>query len=724
MIHDTQIRKAVLSIFFLILALETLASEISGTISDTRGEGLIGVNVYLKGTYDGATTDINGHYSFTTSLSGDQILVISYVGFKNQEIPINADSDVDISISLKEEVSRLSGVTITAGSFEASDEKKAVILKPLDIAMTAGGTADIVGALNTLPGTTTNGESGRLFVRGGTANESQAFIDGVLVHSFYTASPNNVPSRSRFSPFLFKGTFFSTGGYSAEYGQALSSVISLTSTDIPEETRTDFSFMTVGGDVSHTQKWENGSVYGQIQYTNLDPYNGLIDQEYDWEKGFQSSAGTFMLRQKIKENNMLKVYANFDRASFIVNFPNINYPELDRVDIVNTNRYLNTSYRHAIGKNSAAYFGISYGLTDEDLQFNDITVDDQQESLHLKSYFSTDIENVSLKAGGEIIRLDHAEEALLEDGSENLSSYANTLSTGFLESDYYITNDLTLRTGLRYAHYSLFNQSALSPRLSMAYKTSEFGQVSAAFGKFHQLPVPAMLIRSQLIDYETADHYLLSYQQIRNGRTFRAEVYRKDYDQLVRFDPQDEFNPTAYSNSGDGYAQGIDLFWRDSKTFKNIDYWMTYSYLDTKRNHQDFPALAVPSFAARHNLSVVYKQFFSSLKTQVGASLRYNSGRPFNNPNQDEFNGGLTKEFVDLSMNFAYLHRPHVIVYFSLTNLLGRDNVFGYEFEENPGQDNYFNSRPITQPAKRFAFLGVFITLTRDKSKNNLDNLN
>lgn len=718
------LRHIVFTALTLGLSLVAFAAEVSGTVTDDKGEGLIGVNVYLKGTYSGATTDFNGHFSFSTELEGEQILVVSFVGFKIQEIPTNVDADVSLSISLKEEVSKLSGVTITAGSFEASDEKKAVILKPLDIAMTAGGTADIVGALNTLPGTTTNGESGRLFVRGGTANESQAFIDGVLVHNFYTASPNNVPSRSRFSPFLFKGTFFSTGGYSAEFGQALSSVISLTSQDIPDETRTDLSFMSVGGDVSHTKRWERGSVYGQVQYTNLDPYNNLIDQEYDWEKGFQSAAGTFMLRQKIKGENMLKVYANFDRASFIVNFPNINYPELDRVDIVNDNRYLNTSYRHAVGSNGALYFGVSHGLTKEDLTLNDMDVDDEQESLHMKSYFSTDISNVSIKTGGEVIGIAHRENVRFGDGTNATSDYENTLVAGFAESDYYITNDLTLRTGLRFSNYSLFNANLLSPRVSMALKTSEFGQVSAAFGKFHQLPSASLLIRSNQAQYEAANHYMMSYQQINDGRTLRAEIYRKDYDRLVKFDPANEFNPAGYDNSGNGYAQGIDLFWRDSKTFKNIDYWVTYSYLDTKRDHQDYPRIATPAFASKHNVSLVYKQFFSELKAQIGASVRYNSGRPFNNPNQSEFNGGLTKEFVDVSFNMAYLHRQNVILYVSATNLLGRNNVFGYEFEEDPGTDGFYDSRAITQPAKRFLFVGLFITLTKDKSKNNLDNLN
>src|SRR6185436_1392463 len=119
------------------------------------------------------------------------------------------------------------------------------------------------GALNTLPGTQKVGESGRLFVRGGDGNETRTFIDGMLVLDAYGPSAPNTPSRGRFLPFMFKGTSFSTGGYSAEYGQALSSALVLDTKDITEATRTDLGFLSVGADVAHTQVWDRSSLSGK-----------------------------------------------------------------------------------------------------------------------------------------------------------------------------------------------------------------------------------------------------------------------------------------------------------------------------------------------------------------------------------------------------------------------------------------------------------------------------
>ena len=135
------------------------------------------------------------------------------------------------TIILKESFNALDAVVITAGTMESGDKARVSVLKPLDIVTTAGSAGNIIAALQTLPGTQSVGEDGRLFVRGGEANETQTFVDGIRVAQPYGATTNNLPTRGRFSPFLFSGIAFSTGGYSAEYGEALSSVLLLNTED-------------------------------------------------------------------------------------------------------------------------------------------------------------------------------------------------------------------------------------------------------------------------------------------------------------------------------------------------------------------------------------------------------------------------------------------------------------------------------------------------------------
>ena len=247
-------------------------TRVSGKVTDERGAAVPLANIVLVDTYDGTTSDTEGNFDFTTTETGTRVILVKFVGYKDfQREVVLEGKPVTIAVPLEEMINELDAVMITAGAFAASDESRRTVFKALDIATTAGATADIAGALNTLPGTQKVGESGRLFVRGGDGNEAKTFIDGMIVLDAYSPSAPNTPSRGRFLPFMFKGTSFSTGGYSAEYGQALSSALVLDSKDQSEMTRTDIGILSVGGDIAHTQAWSGGSIIGKIQYTTTPP---------------------------------------------------------------------------------------------------------------------------------------------------------------------------------------------------------------------------------------------------------------------------------------------------------------------------------------------------------------------------------------------------------------------------------------------------------------------
>src|SRR5262245_53531033 len=126
---------------------------ISGKVRD-RKKPVSGVNIVLKDTYDGATTDSLGRFSFKTSEKGDFVLAATYVGFIpfEQKIKIGVEP-ITLDIVLKEEVTELNAVTVTAGTFEASDKKRATaVLDPIDIVTTASANGELKGALKTLPG--------------------------------------------------------------------------------------------------------------------------------------------------------------------------------------------------------------------------------------------------------------------------------------------------------------------------------------------------------------------------------------------------------------------------------------------------------------------------------------------------------------------------------------------------------------------------------------------
>ncbi|WP_310392203.1 carboxypeptidase-like regulatory domain-containing protein [Hymenobacter sp.] len=143
-------------------ALSSSVTEFSGTVRDGDGQPLPGVNVFLKTTFDGASTDSLGRFRFRSGAAGPLPLVVTFIGYEPLELAVTLGQGAVALPNLRLKASRaaLGDVVVTAGAFEASDEKRAAVLKPFDILTTAGALADVAGALNTLPGTSRNGEEG------------------------------------------------------------------------------------------------------------------------------------------------------------------------------------------------------------------------------------------------------------------------------------------------------------------------------------------------------------------------------------------------------------------------------------------------------------------------------------------------------------------------------------------------------------------------------------
>jgi len=696
---------------------------ISGEIVDKKGEPLTGVNVYLQGTYEGGSTETSGAYSFTSKLTGEHILIASFIGFETTEQLINLQGNtLTINFKLKESYNELDAVVITAGSFEASDEKKSVILKPLDIVTTAGGLADIPSAINTLPGTQVVGEEGKLFVRGGDSYETRTYIDGLIVDKPYESTMPDVPSRGRFSPFRLKGTLFSSGGYSAEYGQALSSALILQTNDLPSETVTSLSMMSVGLGAAHTQRWDNTSISISADYLNLSPYFALFKQNFDWQEAPNGFSGSLAFRQKTDKDGMIKVYGQASSGKSNLIYPGyLDVTKINSVSMIDNNIYLNATYKDLHGDKLISNAGFAYTKDTDDMDISGEQIKESINNLQAR-YNLTWLLNdkFKLKFGGDIWNRNFIQEYQgLKAPDVVTNDFNDVISSGFVETEIKLTNKFAARAGVRAEFSSLIQKATLAPRISLAYKTGKKSQVSFAYGEFFQSPHNYYLMFNNNLSFESARHFILNYQIIKNKRTFRIEGYYKQYNKLVKYDSLYLPVPSSYNNTGKGYAGGIDIFWRDN-SFASHDYWISYSYIDTERDYKNYPAQATPTFVSNHNLSVVYKYYISKITSQIGFTYKFANGRPYYNPENPDFLQDRTKPYNDFSFNISYLTNiwdNFTIVYFSINNVLGFDNVFGYRYSVNPDSNGNYNSYAITPGAKRFVFLGVFISLDVAKRK-------
>lgn len=743
-----------LLIFLLTLStyIANAQTTISGKITGPRNRPVPGASITLKDTYDGATADSLGQYSFVTDEKGNFTLVVSALGFRGtqKEITLGSEANLISDIMLKEKIDEMTAVVITAGSFEAGDKKRVTVLSSIDVATTAGANADITGALKTLPGTQQVGESEGLFVRGGTASETKTFIDGTLVNNFFYSSVPGIAQRSRFSPFLFKGTVFSTGGYSALYGQALSSALLLESIDLPDQSSGNIGLSVLGGDfgyqhLSKNKKSSWGISYG---YANLWLAFKAIQQRQEYTKipAFHTADANF--RIKTSRSGILKYYGYFSANQLgirINSLDTIGYKEQFRLK--NANIFHNLSWRESLGNGWRINAGISYTNNQDKIQGALINGQNKEEAiagLEFKNFSLTTPGNywnsklvfdkrlmglTVLRFGAEHNHAHDISDYTDYKGQSYRTGIRDNTTAAFAESDIYITNRLAAKVGGRYEYSTLLAKSNIAPRISLAYKTGIQSQVSVAYGSFYQNPERRYLPAIGNAGFAKATHYIAQYQKVSTTITFRTEIFYKKYDHLFKTEQNNYTQQSVVNNLGSGDAKGIEIFWRDKKTFKNLDYWISYSYLDTKRDFLNFPYAIQPNFASKHTASLVLKRFVTEWKTGFNASYTYASGRPYYNIMYDGTgyrfaDRGKTKDYHNVSFSLNYIpdlfkkdSKRFTVLVLSVNNIFGINQVFGYNYSFDGSRKT-----AIHPPSSTFVFIGAFISLGIDRTQDAINN--
>ncbi len=734
-------------VFMLAAGLIQAQVKVSGIVKDARNRIIAGASITLKGTYDGAISDSLGNYSFKTFEKGDFALEAKILNYKTVEQKLTLAKDpLVINFSLKEEVNELTAVSVTAGSFEASDRKKAAaVLNRLDVLTTGGANADITAVVKTLPGAQQIGEQEGLFVRGGAGYEAKQYIDGTVVNNPYYSSVPDLAQRGRFSPNLFKGTIFSTGGYSALYGEALSSVLILESIDLPEKSEATVSLSTVfvGGGLQELAKDKKSSWGFNYGYTNLLPYFQVVKQKPDYFRVPEFHTADANFRFKTKSGGMIKYYTTFSHNDLGLRRANLDSSTLKNAfGLTNTNWYNNLSWKESLGNGWKMNLGLSYSTNVDDIssqiqnQSNqsvttglyyidstNFTLHSRQDLAQIKTIFEKKISGISaFRFGGEYwyaytnnkFTTNTLYSRLLEDNFTSL----------FGEADLYITTGLAAKLGGRFEHSSLVNSSNIAPRLSLAYKTGKDAQMSLAYGTFYQKAETTQSSFNPNLGYTKATHYIINFQKMNKDYTFRVEAFYKKYEDLIKTYP-------TYNNYGSGYAQGIELFWRDRKTITNFDYWISYSYLDTKRDYLNYPQQLQPSFAANHTLSFVTKKFILPIKTGFNFTYSFATGRPYydfmyNTATSKYYiaDQGTTKPFSTLGFSLNYVPsvgkpnaKTFLVLVASITNVFNNSLVYGYNYSYNG-----LKKEAITPPAPQFFFIGCFLSWGVDRTQDAINN--
>jgi len=730
--------------------------KIAGRITNNKNKPIAGVSVQLKDSYDGATSDSVGNYYFTTEEKGEKTLEVSSAGYFVLLQKITLDKPAVIqNVILKEQITELKAVVISAGSFEASDKNKGAVLSSLDIVTTPSANGDLTSAFKSLPGTQQVGESEGLFVRGGTATETKIYMDGNLVNNFFYSSTPGIATRGRFNPFLFKGTIFSTGGYSALYGQALSSALILESTDLPERTQADLSFSVVGvgGGIQHLAKNKKSSWGVSFNHTNLWLAFNVIKQKQDFYQLPVFNQGDANFRIKTRKGGFVKYYGYLSQNKTAFRTNDIDSIVLKNAfAIKNINIYQNINWKDKIGKGWRINTGVSFSTNKDDIANEMQDAANQKVVISSPAFYTAKNFNLlstgmfaqarlvlekklgglnAIRFGSDYFYSKEKSTFTTYNGFQFTQDVTDKLFAGFAETDIYLTNSLAAKIGGRVEHSAIISKWNIAPRVSLAYKLADNTQASFAYGIFYQNPERRYLPTIASLDYSKAAHYIFQFLKQTKDCTFRSEIFYKKYDQLYKTARDVNNQDVIANNMGYGNAKGLEIFWRDKKTLKNVDYWISYSYLDTKRDFLNFPSAIQPSFATNHTASFVFKRFVLPWKTGFNLSYNFATGRPYYNITYDNTQGkyaitdqGKTINFNSLSFSINYLpnlgkkdKKTFAVWVLGINNVLNQNQIFTYNYNNNGTR-----KEAVTPPSRQFVFIGCFLSFGIDRTQDAINN--
>lgn len=224
----------------LICALSSAAFTQSGTIRgfvyDTEnGEPVPFVNVIVMNTDNiGAASDENGFFSIPTVPTGEQRLILTYIGYDTLIHPINVQANQIYNLKLNMNQSGISLSTVTVSSKTQKKLEEVQIstttITPLQIKRlpSVGGEPDLAQYLQVLPGVIFTGDQGgQLYIRGGSPIQNKVLLDGMVIYNPF----HSIGLFSVFETDIIRNVDVYTGGFSGEYGDRISAVVDITTRD-------------------------------------------------------------------------------------------------------------------------------------------------------------------------------------------------------------------------------------------------------------------------------------------------------------------------------------------------------------------------------------------------------------------------------------------------------------------------------------------------------------
>jgi hypothetical protein len=689
------------------------ASTVHGTVQLPGGRSAAGVVVSILETLEQATTDSLGHFALRTTHRGLATLVARRIAFIPTTLDVTIPVDTALQLQMQPQPPALSTMTVVAAGEYTLGGGKTATLTPLQVVQTPGAAANIMRALQTLPGPQGVDEGSGLFVRGGDVTETRVLIDDAWLLSPARFDNPTGHVTSSVNPFLLDRTVFSTGGFGAQYGNALSGLVRLETAGRPERTTgtATASIGNAGIAIALAPGKRIGarlsanindlspliSVFGAAQPYDPAPRGGDISASAEWKSGRAGRVRLFGLRQGSR--------VGVGDAGTISGASYNNRTVQDM--LVLSWRDSSTRLRPAATVARSSYdrregfTGIDLGTT--------IAV---THAVGAMAYQVRD--GLIVTAGGDVERLtaDFSGQAPMTPGAAPRRLFTNTTDADRVgvhaDVAWQHPRGVRIIAGVRSDESSLTDQRTVDPRLSVAWQLGGLG-LTAAWGVQHQVAEPVFYrptSATSRFDPMRVAQTIIGAQWGGDSTGLRVELYDKQYSNLWQFT-----RDFGVAGNGRGRARGADMLlrWRFSQSSISRVAW---SIVDSRRSDPDTGRDAPALGDVRHSVSWITDRTFGRLT--VGTAFRYATGRPFTDvvgvqagapvwgaPNAARL-PGYTRSDLSFSWYRPLDGRRAVVLWGSVSNVFNRNNVMRYRWNAD------FQERfPVRAPFNRAIYAGA-----------------
>ena len=713
-------------------------SRIKGFVYElSNGEPMVGVTIGLKGTTNGANTDVNGYFNIPKLEASTYTITVSTVGYEPIEkiVTLTADEILTTKFNLSKKSRELKDVKISAKKEDKKFETKVGITritpKEMKLLPSIGGEPDIAQFLQVMPGVISTGDQGgQLYIRGGSPIQNKILLDGMTIYNPF----HSIGLYSVFETDAIRNADVMSGGFGVEYGDRTSAIVNVTTKDgnkkrtsgklavnpILAKAFLEGPLMKSKGDSTTSITYIASIKHSYLKTTSPALY-GSFGEPYKSQLPYTFTDVYGKINISSNTGSKFSVFGfSFDDNVNYTGVSNLNWKSFGG----GTNFVISPPSSNSLISGGMYFSDYKISLQEADARPRESAVNGFDANVKVTSYLPGHSE---INYGVEFTGFKTAYQYYNFIGLEQeQNDYTTQLGT-FVKFKKTFNDKFVFEPGIRIQYYASLPVARVEPRVAMKYNVSNGIRLKAAAGMYSQNLISSKSDRD-IVNFFTgfltapdfeitkpdgtvannnvqkAVHAVGGIEVDYKNFEFTLEPWYKHFGQLITINrykllPTD---PDFSIETGDAY--GIDYTMKFTKGRYYVWGVYSYGYVDRNDGRQTYPT----PFDRRHNVNLL-ASYTGGKKSDWEFSARFNYGSAFpftqtqaftermdfsngistnyltQNGNLDinyasKINGGRLSDYhrLDLSVKKRFLTGIYSSLELtgSVSNAYNRDNIF------------------------------------------------